>query len=92
MFTKQQKKRYLALAVALTLGGSLWGGTACTEAADAYTIDAGNPTPDAAHAVPDAGDGPGAAGGFTNAAAPPHGKDADRGRRNLCGDWVRRLQ
>lgn len=70
MFTKQQKKRYLALAVALTLGGSLWGGAACTEAADNYTLDAGNPTPDAAHSVPDAGDGPGAAGGFTNAAAP----------------------
>ena len=70
MFTKQQKKRYLALAVALTLGGSLWGGTACTEAADAYTIDAGNPTPDAAHSVPDEGRGPGVAAGFTNAAAP----------------------
>ena len=70
MFTKQHKKRYLALAVALTLGGSLWGGTACTEAADAYTIDAGNPTPDAAHSVPDAGDGPGVAAGFTTSAAP----------------------
>ena len=70
MFAKQQKKRYLALAVALTLGGSLWGGTACTEAADAYTIDAGNPTPDAAHSVPDEGRGPGVAAGFTNAAAP----------------------
>lgn len=70
MFTKQQKKRYLALAVALTLGGSLWGGAACTEAADAYTIDAGNPTPDAAHSVPDEGRGPGVAAGFTNAAAP----------------------
>lgn len=70
MFTKQHKKRYLALAVALTLGGSLWGGTACTEAADAYTIDAGNPTPDAAHSVPDEGRGPGVAAGFTNAAAP----------------------
>ena len=70
MFTKQQKNQYLAIAVALTLGGSLWGSAACTEAADAYTIDAGNPTPDAAHSVPDAGDGPGAAGGFTNAAAP----------------------
>ena len=74
MFTKQQKKRYLALAVALTLGGSLWGSAACTEAADAYTIDAGNPTPDAAHSVPDEGLGPGAAGGFTNAAAPLTGK------------------
>lgn len=70
MFTKQHKKRYLAIAVALTLGGSLWGGTACTEAADAYTIDAGNPTPDAAHSVPDEGRGPGVAAGFTNAAAP----------------------
>ncbi|WP_438474724.1 autotransporter outer membrane beta-barrel domain-containing protein [Selenomonas sputigena] len=69
MFTKQHKKRYLALAVALTLGGSLWGGAACTEAADAYTIDAGNPTPDAAHSVPDEGNGPGVAAGFTNAAA-----------------------
>ena len=74
MFTKQQKKRYLALAVALTLGGSLWGGAACTEAADAYTIDAGNPTPDAAHSVPDEGNGPGVAAGFTNAAAPLTGK------------------
>ena len=70
MFTKQQKKRYLAIAVALTLGGSLWGSAACTEAADAYTIDAGNPTPDAAHSVPDEGLGPGVAAGFTNAAAP----------------------
>lgn len=70
MFAKQQKNQYLALAVALTLGGSLWGGTACTEAADAYTIDAGNPTPDAAHSVPDEGRGPGVAAGFTNAAAP----------------------
>ena len=70
MFTKQHKKRYLAIAAALALGGSLWGGAACTEAADAYTIDAGNPTPDAAHSVPDEGLGPGAAGGFTNAAAP----------------------
>lgn len=74
MFTKQQKKRYLAIAVALTLGGSLWGGAACTEAADAYTIDAGNPTPDAAHSVPDEGNGPGVAAGFTNAAAPLTGK------------------
>lgn len=74
MFTKQHKKRYLAIAVALTLGGSLWGGTACTEAADAYTIDAGNPTPDAAHSVPDEGRGPGVAAGFTNAAAPLTGK------------------
>ena len=74
MFTKQQKKRYLALAVALTLGGSLWGSAACTEAADNYTLDAGNPTPDAAHSVPDEGLGPGAAGGFTNAAAPLTGK------------------
>ena len=74
MFTKQQKKRYLALAVALTLGGSLWGGAACTEAADDYTIDTGNPTPDAAHSVPDEGLGPGAAGGFTNSAAPLTGK------------------
>lgn len=70
MFTKQQKKRYLALAVALAIGGSLWGGAACTEAADAYTLDAGNPTPDAAHSVPDEGLGPGVAAGFTNAAAP----------------------
>ena len=70
MFTKQQKKRYLAIAVALTLGGSLWGSAACTEAADAYTLDAGNPTPDAAHSVPDEGLGPGVAAGFTNAAAP----------------------
>ena len=74
MFTKQHKKRYLAIAVALTLGGSLWGGTACTEAADAYTIDAGNPTPDAAHSVPDEGNGPGVAGGCTNAAAALTGK------------------
>lgn len=74
MFTKQHKRRYLAIAVALAIGGSLWGGAACTEAADDYTIDAGNPTPDAAHSVPDAGDGPGAAGGFTNAAAPLTGK------------------
>ena len=74
MFAKQHKKRYLAIAAALALGGSLWGGAACTEAADDYTIDAGNPTPDAAHSVPDAGDGPGAAGGFTNAAAPLTGK------------------
>ena len=74
MFTKQHKKRYLAIAVALTLGGSLWGGAACTEAADDYTLNAGNPTPDADHAVPDAGDGPGAAGGSTNAAAPLTGK------------------
>lgn len=74
MFTKQQKKRYLALAVALAIGGSLWGGAACTEAADAYTIDAGNPTPDAAHSVPDEGRGPGVAAGFTNAAAPLTGK------------------
>ncbi len=74
MFTKQQKNQYLAIAVALTLGGSLWGGTACTEAADAYTIDAGNPTPDAAHAVPDEGNGPGVAGGFTTSAAPLTGK------------------
>ena len=70
MFTKQHKKRYLAIAAALTLGGSLWGSAACTEAADAYTIDAGNPTPDAAHSVPDEGNGPGVAAGFTNAAAP----------------------
>ena len=74
MFTKQHKRRYLAIAVALALGGSLWGGAACTEAADDYTIDAGNPTPDAAHSVPDEGLGPGAAGGFTNAAAPLTGK------------------
>lgn len=74
MFTKQHKKRYLAIAAALALGGSLWGGAACTEAADDYTIDAGNPTPDAAHSVPDEGLGPGAAGGFTNAAAPLTGK------------------
>ena len=74
MFTKQHKRRYLALAVALAIGGSLWGGTACTEAADDYTIDTGNPAPDADHAVPDAGDGPGAAGGFTNSAAPLTGK------------------
>lgn len=74
MFTKQQKKRYLAIAAALAIGGSLWGGAACTEAADDYTIDAGNPTPDAAHSVPDEGLGPGAAGGFTNAAAPLTGK------------------
>ena len=74
MFTKQHKKRYLALAVALTLGGSLWGGAACTEAADAYTLDAGNPTPDAAHSVPDEGLGPGVAAGFTNAAAALTGK------------------
>ena len=74
MFTKQHKKRYLALAAALALGGSLWGGAACTEAADAYTIDAGNPTPDAAHSVPDEGLGPGVAAGFTNAAAPLTGK------------------
>lgn len=70
MFTKQQKKRYLALAVALAIGGSLWGGAACTEAADAYTLDAGNPTPDAAHSVPDEGLGPGVAAGFTTSAAP----------------------
>lgn len=70
MFTKQHKRRYLAIAVALAIGGSLWGGAACTEAADAYTIDAGNPTPDAAHSVPDEGRGPGVAAGFTNAAAP----------------------
>ena len=56
--------------MALAIGGSLWGGTACTEAADAYTLDAGNPTPDAAHSVPDEGLGPGVAAGFTNAAAP----------------------
>ena len=74
MFTKQQKNQYLAIAVALTLGGSLWGGAACTEAADAYTLDAGNPTPDAAHSVPDEGNGPGVAGGFTNAAAALTGK------------------
>ena len=74
MFTKQQKKRYLALAVALTLGGSLWGSAACTEAADTYVIDAGNPTPDAAHSVPDEGRGPGVAAGFTNAAAALTGK------------------
>lgn len=74
MFTKQHKKRYLAIAVALTLGGSLWGSAACTEAADDYTIDAGNPTPDAAHSVPDEGNGPGVAAGFTNAAAPLTGK------------------
>ena len=60
--------------MALTLGGSLWGGTACTEAADAYTIDAGNPTPDAAHSVPDEGLGPGVAAGFTTSAAPLTGK------------------
>ena len=60
--------------MALAIGGSLWGGAACTEAADDYTIDAGNPTPDAAHSVPDEGLGPGAAGGFTNAAAPLTGK------------------
>lgn len=70
MFTKQHKKRYLAIAAALALGGSLWGGAACTEAADAYTIDAGNPTPDAAHSVPDEGLGPGVAAGFTTSAAP----------------------
>ena len=74
MFTKQQKKRYLALAVALAIGGSLWGGAACTEAADNYTLDAGNPTPDAAHSVPDEGLGPGVAAGFTNAAAALTGK------------------
>lgn len=74
MFTKQHKKRYLAIAAALALGGSLWGGAACTEAADAYTIDAGNPTPDAAHSVPDEGRGPGVAAGFTNAAAALTGK------------------
>lgn len=70
MFTKQQKKRYLAIAAALAIGGSLWGSAACTEAADDYTIDTGNPTPDAAHSVPDEGRGPGVAAGFTNAAAP----------------------
>ena len=74
MFTKQQKNRYLALAVALAIGGSLWGGAACTEAADNYTLDAGNPTPDAAHSVPDEGLGPGVAGGFTTSAAPLTGK------------------
>ena len=74
MFTKQHKRRYLALAVALTLGGSLWGSAACTEAADAYTIDAGNPTPDAAHSVPDEGLGPGVAAGFTTSAAALTGK------------------
>ena len=58
----------------MAIGGSLWGSAACTEAADDYTIDTGNPTPDAAHSVPDAGDGPGAAGGFTNSAAPLTGK------------------
>lgn len=70
MFAKQQKNQYLAIAVALAIGGSLWGGAACTEAADAYTIDAGNPTPDAAHSVPDEGNGPGVAAGFTTSAAP----------------------
>lgn len=60
--------------MALTLGGSLWGGAACTEAADDYTIDTGNPTPDAAHTVADAWEGPGVAGGFTNDAAPLTGK------------------
>lgn len=70
MFAKQQKNQYLALAVALALGGSLWGGAACTEAADNYTLDAGNPTPDAAHSVPDEGLGPGVAAGFTTSAAP----------------------
>lgn len=74
MFTKQHKKRYLAIAAALALGGSLWGGAACTEAADAYTLDAGNPTPDAAHSVPDEGLGPGVAAGFTTSAAPLTGK------------------
>lgn len=74
MFAKQQKNQYLAIAVALAIGGSLWGGAACTEAADAYTIDAGNPTPDAAHSVPDEGNGPGVAGGCTNAAAALTGK------------------
>ena len=74
MFAKQQKKRYLAIAVALAIGGSLWGSAACTEAADDYTIDAGNPTPDAAHSVPDEGRGPGVAAGFTTSAAPLTGK------------------
>lgn len=70
MFAKQQKNQYLAIAAALALGGSLWGGAACTEAADNYTLDAGNPTPDAAHSVPDEGLGPGVAAGFTTSAAP----------------------